>query len=350
MLWWLLLGVYCVPPLLQPVLGLDNGLALTPPLGWRTYNAFGGDVSQDLMEEMMEAMVDRSRMVDGKPTSLLDLGYKRAGLDGGWEGCGLGVNGSQHTIDGTPIPNAKFPDLKGMVAKGHALGLLVGHYMNHCGCAEWMFTNETIPTLETVMRGSVKALIDQGWDGLKEDSCSEFNNLTWWSQLINESKAQPIMIENCHQGGFVPGMTQWQSYAKNSSTGDYTHKLGYFRIGDDMDPPVPNISYAACKSRCDANASCKGFCFESDSPKPSGLLPRCITKVSLHFDSMDLSQSSHCRGDGSNREGGVSDCPFSMFRTSGDIYHTWQAMLSNLGTIVAFSDESVPLSRPGGWA
>ena len=61
---------------------LDNGLALTPPLGWRTYNAFGGDVSQALMEEMMEAMVDRGRLVGGKPTSLLDLGYKRVGLDG----------------------------------------------------------------------------------------------------------------------------------------------------------------------------------------------------------------------------------------------------------------------------
>ena len=56
----LLLGVYCVATLPMPGLGLDNGLALTPPLGWRTYNAFGGDVSQDLMEEMMEAMVARS--------------------------------------------------------------------------------------------------------------------------------------------------------------------------------------------------------------------------------------------------------------------------------------------------
>ena len=53
------------------------------------------------------------------------------------------MNGSQHTIDGAPIPNSKFPDLKGMVAKAHELGLLPGHYMNHCGCTEWMFTDET---------------------------------------------------------------------------------------------------------------------------------------------------------------------------------------------------------------
>ena len=56
------------------------------------------------------------------------------------------MNGSQHTIDGAPIPNSKFPDLKGMVAKAHELGLLPGHYMNHCGCTEWMFTDETAAT------------------------------------------------------------------------------------------------------------------------------------------------------------------------------------------------------------
>ena len=31
----------------------------------------------------MDAMVNRSRKVDGKPTSLLDLGYNHVGVDGG---------------------------------------------------------------------------------------------------------------------------------------------------------------------------------------------------------------------------------------------------------------------------
>ena len=57
------------------------------------------------------------------------------------------------------------------------------------------------------------------------------------------------MLENCHQGGFAPGMVQWQSYLKNASTGSYQHRLGYFRVGDDAQPPVPNITYAACKAR-----------------------------------------------------------------------------------------------------
>ena len=47
---------------------LDNGLGLTPPLGWRSYNAFGGTPTQAIMEAMMDAMVDRSRSVGGAET------------------------------------------------------------------------------------------------------------------------------------------------------------------------------------------------------------------------------------------------------------------------------------------
>ena len=32
---------------------LDNGVGLTPPLGWRSYNAFGGAPTQADMEKAM---------------------------------------------------------------------------------------------------------------------------------------------------------------------------------------------------------------------------------------------------------------------------------------------------------
>ena len=48
----------CVLQLLpRPAAGLDNGLALTPPLGWRSFNAFWGIVDQVKMETIMDAMV-----------------------------------------------------------------------------------------------------------------------------------------------------------------------------------------------------------------------------------------------------------------------------------------------------
>eukprot|EP01050_Picozoa_sp_SAG11_P003416 SAG11_NODE_192_length_12931_cov_5.747682_10_plen_152_part_00 len=74
---------------------------LTPPLGWRSFNAFWGIVDQVKMEGIMDAMVSRSRTVGGKPTSLADLGYTRVGLDGGWNYC-FPENKTFHLADGTP--------------------------------------------------------------------------------------------------------------------------------------------------------------------------------------------------------------------------------------------------------
>jgi hypothetical protein len=44
----------------------------------------------------VDAISARNRTVDGKLTSLLDVGYATVGIDEGWEGCGKGVNGTQH--------------------------------------------------------------------------------------------------------------------------------------------------------------------------------------------------------------------------------------------------------------
>ena len=53
--------------------------------------------------------------VNGKPTSLLELGYNRVGIDSGWASC-TGVNGSWHDDTGHFIVNkTKFPDMKAMV-------------------------------------------------------------------------------------------------------------------------------------------------------------------------------------------------------------------------------------------
>ena len=51
-------------------------------------------------------------------------------------GCGLGVNGTQHYLNGTPATSPRFPDMRGLVAKGHAKGLKMGWYFNGCGCIE----------------------------------------------------------------------------------------------------------------------------------------------------------------------------------------------------------------------
>ena len=109
----------------------------TPPAGWRSWNQIAGFIDQPLMEAMMAGLADRSRMVDGKPTSLLDLGYDRIGMDDGWQACGTGLNGSFHAADGQPLWNTtKFPDVRAMNDKAHALGLKTDWYINNCICSE----------------------------------------------------------------------------------------------------------------------------------------------------------------------------------------------------------------------
>lgn len=43
-------------------------------------NQMSGGINQTQHEAIAEALADRSRLVDGKPTSLLDLGYDRIGM------------------------------------------------------------------------------------------------------------------------------------------------------------------------------------------------------------------------------------------------------------------------------
>ena len=107
--------------LLAPVAALDNGLAITPPMGWRSWNCFHGAASAASIRAVADAMASRARAGDdGAPTSLVDLGYARLGVDDGWQDCGAGYDGSFHAADGTPLLNAsKFDDLAGLVAYGH---------------------------------------------------------------------------------------------------------------------------------------------------------------------------------------------------------------------------------------
>ncbi len=55
---------------------IDNGKGITPPMGWRSWNLYGGNVNQALMMTQMDGVVSRNRTVNGVPTSLSDLGFK----------------------------------------------------------------------------------------------------------------------------------------------------------------------------------------------------------------------------------------------------------------------------------
>ena len=78
---------------------IDNGKGATPPMGWRSWNLYGHDVDQKLIEGIMDGMVKPRPLPDGSGTSksLCDLGYCDVGLDDNWQQCGShGAGSSSH--------------------------------------------------------------------------------------------------------------------------------------------------------------------------------------------------------------------------------------------------------------
>ena len=93
---------------------LDNGLALTPPMGWNSYNHYACLPNQSIIESNAKAVVD---------LGLADLGYDYVTCDCGW-------TLPDRALDGTLPWNASlFP--AGFPAMGsyiHSLGLKFGVY------------------------------------------------------------------------------------------------------------------------------------------------------------------------------------------------------------------------------
>ena len=53
------------------------------------------------MRVAIDAVAAKNWTIEGKKQSLADVGYTRVGIDEGWEGCGMGINQTQHYVNGT---------------------------------------------------------------------------------------------------------------------------------------------------------------------------------------------------------------------------------------------------------
>lgn len=98
----------------QPTATTERGkLAPTPPMGWMTWNMFKGDISEQLIKETADAMVE---------SGLRDAGYKYVFIDDLWQG------GRDNRNNIIPDPK-KFPNgIKALVDYVHSKGLKLGIY------------------------------------------------------------------------------------------------------------------------------------------------------------------------------------------------------------------------------
>jgi len=100
-------------------------LALTPPLGWNSWNVWGGIVTADHVRAAAEGMVR---------TGLAGQGYTYINIDDAWEaGYHKGADGRNDAkagrdANGEILTNEKFPDMKGLVDYIHGKGLKAGIY------------------------------------------------------------------------------------------------------------------------------------------------------------------------------------------------------------------------------
>jgi alpha-galactosidase len=172
--------------------------AITPPMGWRSWNLYGANVNQKLIEGIIDGMVARKRMVDGRLVSLCDLGYCDVGLDDNWQACGSGAGTNFHDANGYPIVNLdRFPDMLAMTTYAHKHGLTAGWYGNNCICSEQNTADRKY------YEGDVNALIAFGYDAVKLDGCGAQTDLQLYYELFNAT-GKAITIENCHWGSQYP--------------------------------------------------------------------------------------------------------------------------------------------------
>ncbi len=104
----------------------SDTLALTPPMGWNSWNKYGGNVNAQLIKQMADAIVS---------SGLRGFGYQYVNIDDNW-------SNRDRDSNGDIVPKSdKFPDgVKEVVDYCHALGVKVGIYTDlgpstFMGCA-----------------------------------------------------------------------------------------------------------------------------------------------------------------------------------------------------------------------
>ncbi len=197
-----------------------NGLALTPPMGWNSWNKFRNQVSDKLVRQIADAMV-RSGM--------RDAGYVYLNIDDTWE-AGRDSAGNIQTND-------RFPDMKAMVDYVHGKGLKFGIYSSPgpktCAGYEGSYQHED---------QDAKTYAAWGVDYLKYDWCSgdavyEHTSEPGVYAKMGEAllrSGRPIVFSLCQYGalkvqdwGAQVGGNLWRTTGDIRDTWDSMSHIGF---------------------------------------------------------------------------------------------------------------------------
>jgi alpha-galactosidase len=165
-----------------------DGLALTPPMGWNSWNRFACDINEDLIKETARAIVDRG---------LKDAGYIYVNIDDCWHG----ERDSLGFITADPV---RFPSgIKALADYIHSLGLKFGIYSD----AGWKTCGGRPGSRGYEFQDAMK-YAEWGVDYLKYDWCNteglkaEGAYLTMRDALYKAGR--PILFSLCEWGDNKP--------------------------------------------------------------------------------------------------------------------------------------------------
>ena len=133
-------------------------IALTPPMGWNSWNCFAGSVSDAKVRAAADAMVN---------SGLIQHGWTYINIDDCWEVRADRPANERRAPDGHILTNSRFPDMKALVDYIHSKGLRAGLYSSPgpstCGgyTASYQFEEQ-----------DAEQYAKWGFDYLKYDWCS----------------------------------------------------------------------------------------------------------------------------------------------------------------------------------
>ncbi len=238
-------------------------IALTPPMGWNSWNVYGLSVDEAKVRASANALLE---------SGLAAHGWTYVNIDDGWEA-------EQRAPNGEILTNAKFPDMSGLSGELHAHGLRFGIYSSPgprtCGGFLGSYEHE---------RQDAESYARWGIDYLKYDLCSYMRLMTKEPTLeehqkpyllMNEAlRAQPrdIVFSLCQYGlkevwtwGPVVGGNSWRT------TGDIEDEWKSVRdIANSQDVSAP---YAKPGHWNDPDMLVVGVVGWGGTPHPSRLTP-----------------------------------------------------------------------------
>lgn len=140
-------------------------IALTPPMGWNSWNCFAQEVSADKVKRAANAMVK---------SGLINHGWTYINIDDFWENNrdskDQSIRGKFRDDAGNIVPNSRFVDMKGLADYVHGLGLKIGLYSSPgpwtCGGCAGSYSYE---------KQDAESYAKWGFDYLKYDWCSYGN-------------------------------------------------------------------------------------------------------------------------------------------------------------------------------